>query len=194
MNRRGADRIGPLGSSGVIAQWGASSLIRSAQTASGTASAAVTIAAVDTANTIVLFGNNSFSAYNDTKQYWFARVSAISPTSVTFTVNTGGGGAVAKASVLEFVPGVIKSIQYSTIAFTTETPTKTGTITAVDTAKSVVLFMGTTSNDNTGGYPAGNNNMCSVILTNSTTVTAQRGEYWAAGGSPTVGFCVVEFF
>lgn len=80
---------------------------------------------------------------------------------------------------------VIKGIQRGTITSLAST-TATATITAVNTAKSVLIHMG---NHGTASTPE--HSLFSLALTNSTTVTATKG---ATGVTATVGFEVVEYY
>jgi hypothetical protein len=193
MNRRGANRIGPLGSSGVIAQWGASSLIKSIQRGTGSYAAAVTISAVDVNNTVVLFGGNQFSAQNDAKQYWFERLALTNSTTLTYTMGTGAGVGTSSWQVVEFLPGVVKSIQRGTVTIPLSGPGYAdATITAVNSAKSYVSFLGSSNDDPWGGYGGGHDAMPYVLLQASTTVRAYR--YTSGLANCTVGFEVVEFF
>ncbi len=80
---------------------------------------------------------------------------------------------------------LIKSIQYGTTVATVA-GTATATITAVDTANSVIQFLGSSSNSAlNGGHWAG---YCK--LTNATTVTTT---YQAVTDTRTLSFCVIEY-
>lgn len=96
------------------------------------------------------------------------------------------------STLSQFAPR-IKSIQTGTISVTTggggaET-TATATITAVDTSKSILYFMGNTSNKHTQTVDT----TARVELTNSTTVTAGVWSYGVAR-TATVGYQVVEYY
>lgn len=81
----------------------------------------------------------------------------------------------------------VKSVQTGTIVITATNLTNTATISSVNTAKSVVLFGGWTT-DNTGGTltfaPY-------LTLTNATTVTATRSN---TSNTTTVSYTVLEFY
>ena len=81
----------------------------------------------------------------------------------------------------------VKSVQTGTIVITATNLTNTATISSVNTAKSVVLFGGWTT-DNTSGTlvfaPY-------LTLTNATTVTATRS---TISNTTTVSYTVLEFY
>jgi hypothetical protein len=83
---------------------------------------------------------------------------------------------------MSYAPSVIKSIQKGTI--TQSGTSTTATITSVDTAKSVVLFGGSSNSS----YSV---NLNYVELTNATTVTAKRA---ATGDGAIVGYTVLEYY
>lgn len=186
--------IGPLGSSGVVGRWGASSLIDSVQRGTGSYASTVTITAVDTSRSVLLYGGNQFSANNDNKQYWFQRASLTNSTTVTFTLTGGAGINTAGWQVIEFKPGVLKSVQRGTFTLAAGQGSATATITAVNTNKSLLCVLGSSNNDSvTGGYLGGQETTTYTELTNATTVTATRNT--AAGAIATVvSYEVWEFF
>lgn len=75
--------------------------------------------------------------------------------------------------------------QYGTITVGVGTSSNTATITAVDTAKTIVHYLGVTNIDDTS-----NQRSLRLTLTNSTTVTASTSGNMAIG--VTVGFVVEE--
>ena len=93
-------------------------------------------------------------------------------------------GAVGSVSAAVTIPSVVASVQRGTVAIGTSTAV---TITAVDTAKSVVLYGGN-SYSLTGGYES--SMYSKVVLTNSTTVTASRV---AGTGTNILAWQVIEF-
>jgi len=182
---------GILGGAGMVAQWGAPSLVKSIQRGTCAAGGTVTIAAVDVNNSIITFGGNLFSAANDTKTYWFMFVTLTNATTVSAGAGTAAGTQNATFEVIEFLPGVLKSVQDGTITLGAAT-SATATITAVEPTKAVLAWRGGYSGDAAGGYLGGQGSMCHNTLTNSTTVTATR----IYGGTAGVAqlFRVVEFF
>ena len=96
------------------------------------------------------------------------------------------GGYVLRNGL--FVPSLIKSIQRGTITLTDPATSNTATITAVNTGKSEVTFLGAS-----GDTSATQNSMQQVdlTLTDSTTVTATRS---TGVGNVTVSYEVIEWF
>ena len=86
------------------------------------------------------------------------------------------------------IASVIKSIQRGTVSIGTSTAV---TITAVDTAKSVVLYGGNSAPNapNNGGYEG--SMYSKVVLTDATTVTASRTD--SNGGTNILAWQVIEF-
>ena len=107
--------------------------------------------------------------------------------ATTITANTlanqnAGKLQVVSFEVIEYWPGVLKSVQRGTI--TTGTPT--ATITAVDVNKSELDYLGNT--DSGGGIAL--SGLTRLALTNATTVTFSTG----AGNTQVTGYQVVEFY
>ncbi|GEM_PF-6605722 len=91
----------------------------------------------------------------------------------------------AAARTLTSAPSAIASIQYGEIFFTLNSAA-TLTIAPVVTAKTVLLFLGTTNADTTFNLA-----LARLFLVDSTTVRAGK---WNDGGNGThINFCVVEF-
>lgn len=184
--------VGPLGSSGVIAQWGASSLIKSVQRGttaitSGNTATNTTITAVDTKNCIVSFIGCMFGSNNIAWDSATARVQLTSSTNIqAVRQNSGGAGQITLGwEVIEFIPGVIKSIQVSSV-----TSNGSATITAVNIARSLLTYQGWTGSDTTI-------NAMQVVeipriaLASATSVTCANGN----GDANSVAiFQVTEFF
>lgn len=83
--------------------------------------------------------------------------------------------------------GTIKSIQRGVVTIADNSATGTATISAVNTAKSVIEFLGGTG----AGTSDQRDSRCTIVLTNSTTVTATRiGAFNACDAT----FQVTEFF
>jgi hypothetical protein len=199
MNRRGADRIGPLASGGMVALWGASSLIKSIQygnvgaTNNTSTTGTATINAVDTANAVLLFnGNTTSDSTNgqiDAYQTGFITLTNSTTVTVTRGGQDGNGNITVNFCVVEFLPGVIRSVQAGTILLANAVVTNTATITAVNTAKSVLFY--NNKNTNQGPLAAGTTHWSKLDLTNSTTITATR-----AGNTnqEVPAYLLVEFF
>lgn len=193
MNRRGADRIGPLGSSGVIAQWGGSSLVESVQfgstnvTGSNT-TADTTITAVDYNRSFILgIGGNNNGVDN-----WGLRPNIQLFNATTVRASRGYQDGTNSGSiywvVVQWRPGVVKSIQYATLDFSAIS-NPTATITSVNTAKTFVSRRGETFTNlpGTSSYIPDS----SITLSNATTLQGQSG----GGGGGHQGYAtVIEFF
>ena len=180
MNRRGANRTGPLGGAGMVGLWGASSFITSVQYGSiagfGTSNltATATISAVDTSRAFVVWLGSNNGGVDDFSL--LARVALTNSTTVTGTRERqdGANGTTVNFVVVEFLPGIIRSMQvvYGSLL---STASPTASITAVNTSKTVLLPVGRVQTYAGGAvsYTA----MPTSTLTNATTVT------WAAGSS-----------
>ena len=107
--------------------------------------------------------------------------------STTITATRFGsytGNATIKLTVIEFGSGVVNSVQRGVITMSNPQLTNTTSINEVDTSKCIVSYL----RCNTNGVIACQT--CNVELTNSTTVTANRG---AVNGSTNVSFEILEF-
>lgn len=86
---------------------------------------------------------------------------------------------------------LIESIQYGTVSWTTNAASSgTATITAVDTARAFVVFIGQSCANTTANAP--NSGFARVALTNSTTVTATAGGTSGSADAMVVSFAVVQ--
>lgn len=192
MNRRGADRTGPLGGAGMVGLWGASSLIKSIQrgttTTSGATTGTVTVNQVDMNNSMLLYGGNAGTDTNVNLPEGKQRIDLTNSTTVTGSRNsTSGSATYCPFDLIEFRPGVIKSIQRGSVAITS---TNTDvTITAVDMSKSVCLFHGQSVNG-VFVWTAAQGEL-QAALTSATNV---RFTIYNAGTSATGSWEVVEFF
>ncbi len=178
-----------------VAQWTQRGFIQSLQTgtapiANGAATGTGTIVSVNVNNTWLLpMGLTSTEAAGVISDY-NARITLTNATTVTAT-RTGtpaGSSTTPRFAVLEFVPGIVRSIQYGTVTLTS-VASNTATITAVVTAKTLVGYLGAQCNASSG--IAGSQFDLDVQLTNATTVTVTGNNSvntWIAG------FVVVEFY
>jgi hypothetical protein len=143
--------MGPLGSSGVIAQWGASSCIESIQEVivSGfgvsSASNTATIASVDM-NRSICVPTHGVNYTNDDGSlgpgYTLARISLTNATTVTgqnYAAGSPYGNAVS-GLIVSFRPGIVKSIQRGTVSGSATTINLT--LSAVNRNKTIVLIGG----------------------------------------------------
>ena len=108
------------------------------------------------------------------------------------------------STLSQFSGGGIKSIQRGTISFAAPggfnyATSSTATISAVNTAKTMLNFCGCASGCNQNST-SGVSVVASVALTNSTTVTANfitsisAYAYGSPGVPPTVSYEVIEFY
>lgn len=149
--------------------------------ANGQGSDTVTINEVDMGRTILYHnGQKGSNGVNGELMVVFTNSTTI--TATRFGSYTGD--AIIKLTVLEFGTGVVNSVQRGTITMSSPQLTNTASINEVDTSKCIVSYL----RCNTNGIISCQT--CNVELTNSTTVTANRG---AVNGSTNVSFEVLEF-
>jgi len=188
--RRHRNFLGPAGMGGMVGLWGASSLIKSIQRGTiaitGATSATATIAAVAMENCRLVRTGRLYSDNTGSGAQSFIRLTFTNATTITATVVTSPSAQTATVGfeVIEYVPGVIKSVQRGTVTF----PTTTATITEVNTAKSQIDHLGSTANS---GGAIGSVQETNATLTNGTTVTITSG---TTGDLQVTGFQVVEWF
>jgi hypothetical protein len=147
-----------------------------------------TIVSVDPVNAVVRWLGQSYGTDGvvDERPGW-TYVTLTNATTVTATRGATSNTSTASYEVVEFAPGVIRSIQRGTIALNAAT-SATGAVTEVNSSKSELTYTGETSGDGFG-YPA--RYLIRVVLTNSTTVTATRGN---ATNNMVSSYQLVEFF
>ncbi len=154
--------------------------------ASGSTSNTQTITAVNTSNAALFYQGQTNSA-NDTNTNAWAHLVLTNGTTVTATRNASTTTTVTvKGTVVEFTSAAIQSIQAGTITMTA-VGSNTATISSVTTANSICIFLGQTATSNNTTLT---NASSGVVLTNATTVTANRGN---TAGNATVSFMIVEF-
>jgi hypothetical protein len=177
-----------------IAQWRQRGLIVSIQRGSislnNLTSATATITAVNLANAILVFGGVQAAAGSGDQSVAACKIVLTNATTVTATVTTANANTRnVEYQVIEFVPGVIKSIQAGTITVSGAATSNTATVTAVDTAKSILLPLGMTTTYVGAMSDASINHRMS--LTNATTVTMFNG----TGSDDRIGsYMLVELF
>lgn len=164
-----------------------------ATTGTGPATATLGIA-VDIANSIIIFRDaqvieaTGVAEANDS-----ARVELTNSTTVTATISQryNAGNLQINGYVVEFYP-VVKSIQYITITIADGNQSGGTAISAVNTAKTIVLPLGYTSdNVGPGVFIAGMTHLFfDLVLTSTVLVTASRN---GNSGNLVAGACVCEF-
>lgn len=154
--------------------------------AAGTLSNTATISSVNTANSILIWdGTKTDTPSPTTTQRWITRIALTNGTTVTATREASSGTVVVTVgfTVIEFASGV-NSIQSGTIAMTAAETSQTATISAVG-ANAFVLLLGATTAVTGLNWVS---TQGSVVLTNSTTVTANC----ILTSALTVGYMVVD--
>lgn len=189
--RRNRDFIGPAGMGGMVGLWGASSLIHSLQKVTLTLVAAnsgtVSINAVDMSRSILVFANY-YTTYVGTNTSLNPRVSLTNSTTITAFdegAATGGVTTTMKITVIEFAPGVIRSVQRGTTTLLGVTSNST-TITSVNTTKAFLNFLGWSTNADDQRYEG------IVELAGATSV--QVTNQLATGATNTFSWEVLEYF
>lgn len=187
-----SNRLGPRtrllgsGASARVSQWLQRSQVKSVQRATiaitGATSNTATITAVVLANSRLRFLGTSSTA-NSTIGQAAPRLAFTNTTTITASVDTSPGADTTSVSfeVIEYWPGVIKSVQRGTITGIT-----TATITAVNVNKSEVDWLGYQVTSAIASFIAGT----TVTLTDSTTVTTASG----SAAAQVTGYQVVEWF
>jgi len=192
--RRQRNLLGPQGMGGMVGLWGQSSLVASVQRgvftiAFGSTSASATIAAVDLANAILIYTGSTYNTDTSTDEQLFeCRLTLTNATTVTGNRQNTGNGSDVGYEVIEFLPGVIKSMQRGTISLTGAQQSNTATITSVNTARAMMGFLNSQDQD-VSGYGA--RFKSTTVLTNGTTVTTLRT---AAVYTHASSYEVVEFY
>jgi hypothetical protein len=154
------------------------------------ATTTATITAVDTGNSYVQW-TGSTSTVAGTVNRETGRVVLTNSTTVTATESTDAT-IVIHGIVVEYWPGLIKTLQVGTVTLT-GAATATATITTVNTAKAILIPEGYSGN--IGDAAQHGQSFYSLDLTNATTVTMTAGVNLGASGITSVfGFTVVEFY
>lgn len=147
------------------------SLVRSVQYGTVTVpnlslTATATITAVATGRALLLYLGCS-STFAQTKSQ--VRLELTDATTVTAIRGDVSISTIVSFCVLEFHPQVIKSVQRGTVSLTAGNLSNTAAITSVNTAKSVLSWIGQSSD--TGDAT---DNFARLDLTSATVVTATR--------------------
>ncbi len=188
VGRTGRTRLLGPGWTARVSQWMMRSQIKSIQRATiaitGATSNTATVTAVDPNNSRLRFLGWSDSS-TLTGPQGLVRIALTNSTTITANVVTSPGADTASVSfeLIEYQPGVIKSVQRGTIT----DPTTTATITAVNTVKTELDYLGNTTANTAGIFTT---QFTRLVLTNATTVTASSG----ANDGQVTGFQVVEWF
>ena len=171
-----------------VAQWGQRSVIKSIQRGTivitGATSNTATITAVDVGNSLLRFLGSWTSDAADTDAQSLVQIVLTNATTITATVATSpaGNNTTCGYEIVEYYPGVLKSVQrgQTTAAATTQA------LTAIDTTKTLVYFLG---NTDTAGVIDRRHN--AIIALNSST---QLGISYGGANAQTVSWQVAEFY
>lgn len=174
--------------------WCVPSLIKNIQrgtiTMNNVTTNTATITSVDIANSVIYYlgytcSSGAGSQYNLVKM----RIRLTNATTVTAFVNTGAASDhIVSWEVIEYYPGVIKSLQRGAITVTTAT-TNTATINPVNTLKTQVIYGG--HDTNSTATAVDNEQGALLTLTNATTLTATQAN---STDTINVQYQVVEWF
>lgn len=167
------------------------------------ASASVSISpSVDPSNTVLTWLGQSTDTGLSTDEYspcFYETRIELSTNGQSLTATRGTSSGTYKATtawgLMEFYPGLLRSVQRGTIAMGAVSTTKTATIRPVVTDRARVELLGYTTPYTDGGVAANreasDTHKVRLKLTNSTTVTATVN---TVGGEVTVAYQVVEYF
>jgi hypothetical protein len=176
----------------MVAQWGAPSMIASFQRgtiliAAAATSAVATITAVDPTRAVLVWCGTQVNGA-DSPDHGFARLELATSTQVNAIRAASGSNSVSvNYEVIEFVPGIIRSVQRG--ASVLGTPPVLTTITPVDLAKASASLQGY-SCVYTIGDPAAVGLLPRIELFDATTLRS----YNTGGGWVTLGWQVVETY
>lgn len=174
-----------------VAQFGQRSMIRSIQRGvlsipNGSSTAAATISTVDMPNSVLSVSQDGDGAVGR----WDASTGTVvltNATTITATRTTITGDVLRTSyEVIEYWPGVIKSVQRGTITLAS-VGSNTATITTVDTSKSQLFDLRYSTTELASPQTI----TTRLTLTNATTVTASRA---VGTGTNVSSYQVVEFY
>lgn len=172
--------------SSLVSQWTQRGFIKSIQrgtiTLTGVSTNTATVTVVDVNNATLRWLGQTYNTAADFASQAFIRIDLTNATTVTATAGNTASTGTVNFELVEYVPGILKSVQRGTIAVAT---TATATVTAVTVAKTQVDQLGWSTNQGAASSAA----VASVVLTNATTVTAT-----AVIGTQTIGYQVAEFY
>lgn len=146
-----------------------------------------TISSVTTANAFVAYlgFNSTDSSTNGAVN--FANLTLTNSTTVTATRTTGTNSVTVFFVVVEYAPGIVKSMQPRSVTISGTSGSTNDTITAVSLNNAFTVYGGTLTNSTSSI-----DSMTDIQLTASTTVALTRG--YSTSISRTINYTVVEFF
>ena len=194
--RRPRNLLGPQGMGGMVSLWGASSLIRSVQTGviavgAGTTSQTATIVAVTPENCVLFFTQTTQAGTGSDQRNAWVGITLTNSTTVTASINADAGYfSNANYRVVEFAPGVLKSVQRVSVTINALSTGNTAAITEVNTSKSWINILGQTMDGSL--FPDPNSNWARLSFGSSTTASADRNT--SAATNIVVRAQIVELF
>ena len=197
--RRQRNLLGPQGMGGMVSLWGASSLIRSVQTgtinvSSPSVTATATVSSIVLENTIMFCWFTTQANTISDSRTSYVRGELTNTTTVTAYINANAGfTSVLKFLLMEFAPGVIKSIQRGTAAVPAASTSHNVTITTVDPLKCFASILGSTVDVNTLEAYEPNKCWLSSLVTSNTNIAIARNNAMTSAIF-TSGYQLVEFF
>ncbi len=177
-----------------VRQGGRSSIIKSIQygtiaIGSGAASNTATISSVDTANSLI-FWNGSHNVSATTNENLIGSVALTNSTTVTANrYGTGANTCNVRFVVIEFISGVLTSVQRGTITIASGSTSNTATITSVTEGVAFFNCLGFRSAN--ASTERADSVLATVNLTTATEVTATRATN--DSNDMIVGYQVAEF-
>lgn len=161
--------------SSALARWTQPGIVKSVQrgtfTLASTSAGTATITSVDTANAEVVYLNLTQSQANANLAVAAGRVTLTNATTVTANMGANAGNAVFSYEVMEYFPGVLKSLQRGTVAVGTGA-SATATVTTITTLKARTTPVGWSMTTALG--PTADQWALKSVLTNTTTITCDR--------------------
>lgn len=161
----------------------------------GTAtSATATITAVNTANAVVFYdgfttSNNGAMSAVSPKDYCFT-LALTNSTTITATRagNSSNNTYTIAFEVVEYWPGVIRSVTYGTITVANPGVSGTATVALNDVTKCQLSWLG--FNTDLAVASQDGSTFVKIVITNTTTITATVN---TAGANWSANYCVVEW-
>lgn len=180
---------------GMVSLWGASSLIKSVQAGTlqnaGGVTNTATINAVVPENSMLICSFLTQAGTASDMRNAFAHLALTNATTLTLTINANAGYFTTIGYiVVEFMPGVVKSIQRILVTLPNPSSGATGAITEVNTSKAWLNYLG--ANTDAVGMADSNAGWFRLSFASSTSVQVTRNTVFAA--TCPVAVQVVEFF
>lgn len=168
----------------------------------GVATGTATISAVVLVNTIHSYlgytSDNGTHGFGDFIGGHIGRLDLTNTTTLTsnFTTTSDGDINTISYEVMEFQPGVLQNCQRGTISVVATGTSATGTITAVDTTKSILLQQGWGTPSYSWASAAGllQSQAVKSVLTNGTTVTTTVTNTGGATTGAMMGYTVSTWY